>query len=270
MKMKITAKPWIVLPIVLLAACAAPPSPAIPAPIFTPVLNPTIAAPNGYRPLQKGDEIEGTQIAYQYVLPSVDQPVVDIAFGVDLLDLLSVKPALTDSLVSYAKELTQQPHNIVGFDENDPNQTAPKPLTTDANKPLEVAFIFLTEGNHNWSVTETDNGEVRTAYKLVRRKDGGLRFIDAYDTITEHSIAFPTINGGGAGLVYSSRLALLKLILADSAYQRGANVIASKPPALDKYDSRILKTDPTQQGLAQDLDWVLVSRPGPNPGLISP
>lgn len=270
MQMKNTSATLIVLSIVWLAACGAPPSPTIPGPTFTPVLNPTVVAPNGYRPLQTGDEIEGTQIAYQYVLPSVDQPVIDVAFGVDLLDLLSVKPSLTDSLVAYAKELTQQPHSILGFDENDPNQTAPKQLTIDANKPLEVAFIFLTEGNHNWSVTETDNGQVRTAYKLIRRKDGGLRFIDAYDVITEHSIAFPTMNGGGAGLVYSSRLALLKLILTDSAYQRGENVIANKPPALNQYDSRILKTDPSQQGLAQDLDWVLISRPGPNPGLISP
>ncbi len=268
--MKNSAAIGIVLSIVLLAACGAPPSPTPPGPTLTPVYNPTIVAPNGYRPLQHGDEIEGTQIAYQYILPSINQPSVDIAFGVDLLDLISVKPALTDGLVAYARELIQQSHTILGFDENDPNQTAPKQLAIDANKPLEVAFIFLPDGTHNWSVTETDKGEVRTAYKLVRRKDGGLRFIDAYDIVTENSMAFPTMNGSGAGLVYSSRLALLKVILTDPVYQRGENAIAAKPPALSQYDSRILKTDPSQQGLAQDVDWVLIARPGPNPGLISP
>src|SRR5450759_5307323 len=59
-----------------------------------------IVAPSGYRPLQLGDQIEGTQISYQYVLPSLDQPAVDLAFGVNLLHLLSVKPGLIDNLVS--------------------------------------------------------------------------------------------------------------------------------------------------------------------------
>jgi len=79
-----------------------------------------------------------------------------------------------------------------------------------------------------------------------------------------------TLNGGGTGLVYSARLALLRLILSEPMYQRGVDVMAGQAPPTGEYDSRILKLDPTQTGLAQDLDWVLVSRPGPTPGLLTP
>lgn len=260
----------LVVSIAMVAGCAAPPTPPAPIPTATPYQDPTIVAPSGYRPLQLGDQIEGTQISYQYVLPSLDQPAIDLAFGVNLLHLLSVKPGLIDNLVSFAKELTKESRTVYAFDENDPNQTEPKLLSIEPNKPLEVAFIFIENVPHQWSVTETDQGEVRAGYKLVRRKDGGLRVINAYDTVTLHSVDFRTINGDGAGLVFASRLALLKVILNDPAYQRGENVMATKPPTLDQYDPRILKIDPTQQGMAQDQDWVLDSRGGPNPGLVAP
>jgi hypothetical protein len=261
----------LVVSIAMFAGCAAP-TPTLPAliPTATPYQDPTIVAPSGYRPLQLGDQIEGTQISYQYVLPSLDQPAVDLAFGVNLLHLLSVKPGLIDNLVSFAKELTKESRTVYAFDENDPNQTEPKLLSIEPNKPLEVVFIFIEDVPHQWSVTETDQGEIRAGYKLVRRKDGGLRVINAYDTVTLHSVDFRTINGDGAGLVFASRLALLKVILNDPAYQRGENVMATKPPTLDQYDPRILKIDPTQQGMAQDQDWVLDSRGGPNPGLVAP
>jgi hypothetical protein len=177
---------------------------------------------------------------------------------------------MTNNLVSFAQELTKESRTVYAFDENDPNQTEPKLLAIEPNKPLEIAFIFIENVPHNWSVTETDQGEVRAGYKLVRRKDGGLRVINAYDTVTLHSVDFRTINGDGAGLVFASRLALLKVILNDPAYQRGENVMATKPPTLDQYDPRILKIDPTQQGMAQDQAWVLESRGGPNTGLVAP
>ena len=260
---------WMVLAAAMLVACGTPLPTAVPTTAVE-LGQATLTAPTGYRPLQKNDQIEGTQIAYQYIVPSLDQPSIDVAFGVDLLDLVTLKPTLTSGLAAFAQDLTKSPRNIQGFDENDPYQAQPKPLTIDANKPLEVAYLSLTEGTHFWSVTETDAGDVRSAYKLVRRKDGGLRVIYAYDVITSHSIQFATINGTGAGLVFSSRLALLKLLLTDPAYQRGENVVALKPPTPDQYDPRVLKIDPSKEGLAQDLDWVLISRPGPNPGMISP
>lgn len=253
----------------MLVACGTPLPTAAPTTVVE-LGQATLAAPNGYRPLQKNDNIEGTQIAYQYIVPSIDQPAIDIAFGVDLLDLITLKANLTNGLTAFAQELTKAPHSILGFDENDPFQSQPKPVTIDANKPIEVAFISLTQGTHFWSVTEKDSGEVRAAYKLIRRKDGGLRVLYAYDTITSHSITFATLNGTGTGLVFSSRLALLKLILTDRAYQQGEDAIALKPPTPDQYDPRILKIDPSQTGLAQDQDWILISRPGPNPGMISP
>lgn len=231
---------------------------------------PALVSPTGYRPLQNGDPIEGTQITYQYVLPSLDQPVVNLAFGANLLHLIGVKPELTSGLVTFAQELIKEPRTVYGFDENDPTQTAPKLVTIEPNKPLEVAFIFIEDVPHTWAATETDQGETRTGFKLIRRKDGGLRIVNAYDTVTLHSIGFQTINGEGAGLVFSARLALLQVILTDPAYQRGENVFAKKPPTLDQYDPRILKLDPSQEGLAQDKDWVLVSRPGPNSGLAAP
>ena len=259
----------IVLSALLFVACGTPLPTAAPTTAVE-LGQATLAASNGYRPLQKNDEIEGTQIAYQYLVPSVEQPSIDVAFGVDLLDLVTLKPTLTGGLAAFAQDLSKSPRNILGFDENDPFQTEPKAVTIDANKPLEVAYLSLTEGTHIWSATETDNGQVRAAYKFIRRKDGGLRVIYAYDTITSHSIQFATINGTGAGLVFSSRLALLKAMLSDPAYQKGENAVALKPPTPDQYDPRVLKVDGSKEGLAQDLDWVFISRPGPNPGLVGP
>jgi hypothetical protein len=247
-------------------------------PTPAPTLVPTAALPtptplplSAYRPIQNNDLIEGAKIGYQYALPSPDKPVVVIAFGEGMLELVSVKQELAAGLVAYIQELAQEPRSIYAFDESDPNQAEPSLLTIQANKPVEIIFVPLPEGQHNWSVTETDQGEIRAAYKLIRRQDGGLRFLDAYGIEAMNSFTtLLTLNGGGAGLVYSARLALLRLILSEPAYQRGADVMASQPPQLSQYDSRILKLDPSQTGLAQDLDWVLVSRPGPNPGLPTP
>jgi hypothetical protein len=254
----------------LCVACKSPAPAAVPTP--TPAPTPAIVSATGYRPVQAGDVVEGAKIGYQYLLPSQERPVVVIAFGEQLLELMSIKPELSDGLVAYIQELTKEPTTIYAFDEADPSQNEPKLLTLDANKPVEIViFPIQQDFTHTWSVTETQEGEVRAAYKLIRRKDGGLRFVDAYGTEALNSFTtLITLNGGGAGLVFSSRLALLRLILTDPAYQRGADVMASHPPAVSQYDPRILMIDPSQKGLAQDITWVLVSRPGPNPGLIAP
>ncbi len=252
---------------VWLAGCGTP-VPTL-APTATPLSS--IMLPGNYRPLQLGDMVEGAKIGYQYIVPSEQQPVGVVAFSEGLVQLVSIKPELRDGLTAYLSEIAKNPKNILAFDENDPAQTEPKPMTWDATKPIEIAFIKIADGAHVWNVTETDNGEIRTAYKFVRRKDGGLRFVDAYDLSTLYSLGgVMTLNGGGAGLAFASRLALLKLFLNDPAYQRGENVIAKKLPDPTQYDPRVIKLDPQAQGLAQDLDWVLVSRAGPNGGLIAP
>ena len=253
----------------LCVACKSPAPTAVPT--ATPSPTPSIVSATGYRPVQAGDVVEGVKIGYQYLLPSRERPVVVIAFGEQLLELMSIKPELADGLVAYIQELTKESRSIYAFDEADPSQNEPALLTLAANQPVEIVIIPIAEGPHVWSVTENQDGEVRAAYKLIRRKDGGLRFVDAYGTEALHSFTtLVTLNGGGAGLVFSSRLALLRLILTDPAYQRGADVMASHPPAVSQYDSRILVIDPSQKGLAQDINWVIVSRPGPNPGLIAP
>ena len=252
-----------------LAACQSPSTTPAALPTYTPA--PALVSPTGYRPLQAGDMVEGVGISYQYVLPSLERPAIVIAFGQRLLELVNVKPELADGLVAYAQELAKGPTSIYGFDEADPNQTEPKQLTLIANQPIEIAIIPIAEGPHAWSVTESQEGEVRAAYKLIRRKDGGLRFVDAYDMVALQTFGtLMTLNGGGAGLVYSSRLALLRTILADDAYQRGQDVMATRAPDVSQYDSRILKIDPSKTGLLQDQDWVLVSRPGPSGGLSAP
>jgi hypothetical protein len=253
----------------LCVACKSPAPAAVPTP--TPAPTPAIVSATGYRPVQAGDVVEGVKIGYQYILPSQEHPVVVIAFGERLVELVSVKPELSDGLVAYIQELVKEPRSIYAFDEADPSQNEPRLLTLAANQPVEIAIIPIAEGPHVWSVTESQDGEVRAAYKLIRRKDGGLRFVDAYDTSALQSFTtMMTLNGSGAGLVFSSRLALLRLILTDPAYQRGADVMASRPPAVSQYDPRILKIDPSQEGIAQNTNWVLFSRPGPNPGLIAP
>ena len=257
--------------VLICAACASPRPTVAPTAQPTATLPPASATFTAYRPIQINDMIEGAKIGYQYVLPSPDKPAVTLAFGEGMLELVSIKPELKDGLLAYIQELAQEPRSVYAFDENTPDQTAPQLLTIEANKPVEIVFIPIHEGQHNWSVTETDQGEIRAAYKLIRRRDGGLRFVDAYGLEAMNSFTtLITLNGGGTGLVYSARLALLRLILSEPAYQRGMDVMAGQPPQLSQYDSRILKLDPSQTGLAQDLDWVLVSRPGPNPGIIGP
>lgn len=251
----------------MLAGCKGNTSPTIPP--STPGESLGIVLQGGYRPVQQNDTIEGAPIGYNYILPSSDQPVVVIAVSPYLIHFVSVKPELSAGLVAYIKELGKY-QNVLMFDENDQNQKDPTQMSWDASKPVEIVYIPIQEVKRNWSVTDGDD-TVQDAFKIVRRKDGGLRFVDAYGKdalFTAGSIA--TINGSGVGLMLSSRLALLRMILADSKYQRGANVLAISPPSLDQYDPRIVKLDPTKQGIAMNRDWLLVSRPGPNPGLQGP
>lgn len=253
-----------------LVACVGTPTPTL-VPATVVPHSPTIASPTGFRPLQEGDTIEDASISYQYLLPSLEQPVVNVAFSTNLFQLVQVKPESTDNLLDYIREIIQSPTPVFAYDEATPNQTQPAPVTFDRSKPVEIVFIQLVDGTHYWSVTETDDKGVQAAYKIVRRKDGGLRFIDAYGQVALHSSeGIFTLNGGGTGLVFSARLALLKLILKDQRYQKGTNVFATFPVDSAAYDKRILDLDPTRVGLAQDRDWVLVSRPGPNPGLQGP
>ena len=257
---------------VLLDSCGTPvPTAAPPKPTDVPHGPPTVVTSTGYRPLQINDVVEGQPIGYQYLVPTPDQPAVDIAFGINLLQLNSLKPELTSDLVSYIKDLGKY-KDVLGFDENDPNQKDPKPITWDPSKPVEIVYIYIDDfTTQRWSVQEGANNEIYAAYKIVRRKDGGLRFIDAYGQVALNSSANTmTLNGGGGGLMFSSRLALLRLILSDSKYQRGVNVMVSYPPATKDYDSRILKIDPTQTGLSMDKDWVIVSHPGPTGGQTAP
>ncbi|MBI4789754.1 MAG: hypothetical protein HY782_22205 [Chloroflexi bacterium] len=251
--------------IALLAACASPVvTPTAPA--ATPVL----ISPTGYRPVQTGDVIETLPISYEYVLPSLNDPKVVLAFNFNLLHFVSVKPELSNGLVAYIRDLPKG-KQIYAFDENDPKQTQPKLVSWDATKPVEYVILPLPEGDSNWSVIETDQGEIQTAYKLVRRKDGGLRFIDAYGKSAIYSAgALGTINGTGVGLMLSARLALLRTILDDPKYQRGTDVMETNRPDLKQYDPRVLVLDPTKEGIAMNRDWVLFSRPGPNPGLAAP
>jgi len=259
-----------ILSIFLLSACGGTPTSIAVPPADVPH-SPTIVSPTGFRPLQEGDTVEGAAISYQYTIPSLDQPAVNIAFSTNLLQLVQVKPELTSGLIDYAREISQSPAPVFAYDEATPNQTEPTPLTFDRTKPVQIVFIQLVEGTHYWSVAETDDKGVQAAYKIVRRKDGGLRFIDAYGQVALFSANnMFTLNGGGAGLVFSARLALLKLILKDQRYQKGTNVFAAFPIDYTAYDPRILKIDPSRTGLAQDQDWVLISRPGPNPGLQGP
>ncbi|MBI3536751.1 MAG: hypothetical protein HY070_04210 [Chloroflexi bacterium] len=258
---------------ILLNACASSPAPNQPA-TATRVGAPTIVAANGYRPLQEGDQVEQVTISYQYVLPSLEQPVVTLAFNINLLQFVSVKPALANGLVEYIKEIQtglKESRSIVGFDENDVKQIDPKPLTFDATKPVEIVFLPLADNMQIWNVTEVFQGVNYSAYKIVRRKDGGLRFIDAYGINALHSANdIQTSNGGGTGLIFSSRVALLKLILTNARYQRGVDVFAVNPVGANAYDPRILKVDPTKEGLEQNRDWVFISRAGPGGGLQLP
>ena len=259
-----------VLAAVLLAACGGAPTPTAVLPTVVPH-SPTIVSPTGFRPLQEGDLVEGATISYHYTIPSLEQPVVNVAFSTNLLQLVQLKSELIESLTDYIREIIQSPAPVFAYDEATPNQTEPAPVTFDRTQPVQIVFIQLVEGTHFWSVTETDDKGVQAAYKIVRRKDGGLRFIDAYGQVALFSMNnLFTLNGGGTGLVFSSRLSLLKLILKDQRYQKGANVFATFPIELDAYDPRILKIDPSRTGLAQDRDWVMVSRLGPNPGLQGP
>lgn len=249
----------------LLVACGTPVTPKAVAVLPTPA----IVSPSGYRPIQTGDEVEGVTIGYQFILPSIERPVVVIAASAYLLHFITVKAELVDGLVSYIQSLPKD-KSIYAFDENDPKQTEPKLMTWDATKPVEIVFIPLPEDKRSWSVTEGD-GAIEAAYKIIRRKDGGLRVVDAYGKNAIYSAGeLPTINGTGMGLMFSARLALLKMILDDPRYQRGANVMTTFPPDYGQYDARVLVLDPSKEGTFINRDWVLVTRPGPNPGLAAP
>jgi hypothetical protein len=259
----------VVMAALSITACnAATPTPALGS--TTLVGQPTITTLSGYRPLQSGDEIEGATIGYQFILPSQDRAAVVLAFSPYLLHFVSLNPDLSGGVVPFMASLPKD-KSIYAFDEADSKQIEPKPLIFDAGRPIEIAFISLTEGKHNWSVTEVEDNEVQAAYKIVRRKDGGLRFIDAYGKNAIYSAgALSTQNGTGVGLILSARLALLRMILSDPKYQRGVNVMETNPPALTQYDPRILKIDTSKSGLSMNQDWVLISQPGPNGGLAAP
>ncbi|MBI3913460.1 MAG: hypothetical protein HY327_04640 [Chloroflexi bacterium] len=228
---------------------------------------PTLVAPSGYRPVQAGDLVEGMHIGYQYILPSLQTPLVTAAFNENLQSFLFIKPEMNDELIAYFRELGGVARDIYAFDEDKAGQKEPQPVKIEANKPVEYVIIPLPDDDRAWSVTETQEGQIRTAYKLVRRKDGGLRFVDAYDKValTAMRAINTTHNGTGAGLLFSSRLALLKLFLTDEKYQRGTDVIVRFPPDVKDYDARILKIDPSQQGLNRNQEWAIVSRPGAIP-----
>jgi hypothetical protein len=203
-------------------------------------------------------------------LPSLDKPVVALAFGANMLQLVTVRAELSDGLVAYIRELPAD-KPVLAFDEANPGQTEPQSLKWDASKPVEIVFIPLTEGKHIWSVAETYKNEVQAAYKIVRRKDGGLRFIDVYGVAALQSanMLLPGYQGG-VGLMLSARLALLRTILTNEKYQRGENVMETTPPTTEQYDPRILKINPAAIGLAQNEDWVLSARPGPGGGMQAP
>ena len=259
----------------VLTACASPtPVPVAQTP-SAPTLQPT-SAPGGYRPLEKGNVVEGIVVDYSYILPSAehtnilpssDKPVIQIAMGQNLLQLINMNTQMTTGLVASIQELTNEPRNIYAFDENDPSQTQPTMVTIAANKPVEIVIGPMPEGKHNWSVTETQEGSLRAAYKLIRRaSDGGLRYVMAYDLTALNNFVTLLPGGNGGGLGFSSRLAVLKSLLGDPAYQRGENVLETKPLDVKQYDPRVLTIDPSREGLAQNVAWVLISRPAPNPG----
>jgi hypothetical protein len=177
---------------------------------------------------------------------------------------------MSAGLVAYIRELPAD-KPVLAFDEANPGQTEPQSLKWDASKPVEIIFIPLTEGKHIWSVTETYKNEVQAAYKIVRRKDGGLRFIDAYGipALQSANTLLPGYQGG-VGLMLSARLALLRAILTNAKYQRGENVMESNPPTPGQYDPRVLKINPNASGLAQNEAWVLSARPAPGGGLSAP
>ncbi len=257
---------------ILLAACASP-TPSAPAPTPT-FASPTVVSPTGYRPLQMGDTVEGVPIDYQYFMPSLDKPVLVVGVGREMLQLVIPRMERSDGLIAYIEEirsLLRQGMTIYGFDENDLKQKEPRPLTFDGSKPVEIAYVPLKETGQSWGVTEGEGGIVFAAYKFVRRRDGGLRFVDGYDARTLNFTGIYTLNlGTGGGLVLSTRLGLLRTILSDPTLQRGGNVFIGKTIPYTLYDARVIQIDPSKEGLAQNVDWAIMTRPGPNPGLSSP
>ncbi|MBI5879370.1 MAG: hypothetical protein HZB53_17110 [Chloroflexi bacterium] len=252
------------LGLLVIAGCGAATPTAAPAPTATAM--PSIVLAGGYRPLQTGDNVEGATIDYQYILPSPDKPTLVIAFGQQMLTLVQVNPEMSDGLVAYMSEVLAQSGSVLAFDEADPQQDTPKAITFDKTRPVEIAFIPLTEGQHAWSAFESAGGETHTAYKIIRRRDGGLRFVDAYDIVVLQSYNnIITRLGNGTGLGFSARLAQLKMILAGPAYQFGANPMQARPPDITKYDPRVLKVDTNKTGLDMNVAWVLLSRNAPSP-----
>lgn len=249
----------------LVACTATTPTPSA----STSAAQPTLVAPSGYRPVQAGDVVEGVTIGYQFVFPSIEHPVLVIAASPYILHFIAIKESMAGGLVPYIQDLPKN-NRIYAFDENDPNQGEPKLMAWDATKPVEVVFIPLPDGKHNWSVSEGED-QIEAAYKIVRRRDGGLRFVDAYGKNAIYSAGgIYTTNGTGVGLMLSARLGLLKTILSDPKYQRGTNVMQHYPPNYDQYDPRIIKLDPSKEGLNINRDWVIITRPGPAIGLPEP
>ena len=109
--MKTNISMGLVILALLLGACGTP-VPTLAPTLPPPTQRPEIVAANGYRPAQAGDLIEGSQIDYQYLLPSQGEPIVDIALGQDLLQLISIKPTLANGLVAYIQELVKEPRAI--------------------------------------------------------------------------------------------------------------------------------------------------------------
>lgn len=252
--------------LVLTACSQSGPTPIVTGP--TPATTATLSST--FQALKKGDQVEGAEVDYAYTLPNGTSPVIQVVFGKNMLHLGNINPQMQEGLISFARELNSEPQSLLGFDEREPNQSVPRSITLTPGAPVQFVVIKIPDGDRAWSVRETQEGEVRSAYKLIRRGDGGLRFVLAFDISAMNSFSSIAPQGAGAGLVYSARLALIKSILTDQRYQQGIDVFAANPPGTDKYDARILKLDPSREAMAQNVDWVIMTRPVPNAGIPLP
>lgn len=258
--------------IIVLTACASTSGqfPATPSP--TPLPIPTVTSPNGYRPLQAFDTVAGVTVQYYYIKPSLENPAVVIAFGPSIPELVEIRQGVDRDLTSFIQDTmkgaasTDGLVQTLGFEIDDPLATEPKPIQIDPKRPVEFLFGVLSNNpGVGWSDVEgpaTD--DVREAYKLIRRKDGGLLFVDLYHFNTLLQMAGqPTLNGGYVGLTFASRIAALPFILKLPVYQHGTQAIEKNPFDYNRFDPRVLRYDPTQEGIYAVRDWVLFSRPGP-------
>lgn len=258
--------------IFLLSACASTSGqfPATPSP--TPLPIPTVTSPNGYRPLQTFDTVAGVTVQYYYVKPSLEKPAAVIAFGPTIPELVEIRPGADQDFTSFIQETltgatgTDGMISILGFDINDASATEPKSIKIDPKRPVEFLFGVLSNNpTGGWSDVEGPAADdVREAYKLIRRKDGGLLFVDLYHFNTLLQMGGqPTLNGGLIGLTFASRIAALPFIVKMPIYQNGKQAIETNPFDYNRFDPRILRYDPTRQGAEAVRDWVLFSRPGP-------